>query len=775
MQILASVLFVFTFQHSAAQCIYINEVLINGPGACDGNCNPNTEEWVELYNACTAPVDLSCYMMTDGDFTVTFPTGTIIPSHGFLTIGSVNSGIPIDINIATCNCASGAGIGTFTNTNEQIILLTNSGQVVDAVYWGVGQFPVNINSSIVGTCNSVSANFQSATYQFSLLPSGGANGCTLARVCDGSPLWVERCGNAITGHASNGIVNLDASFTASQTSICSGDCISYTDNSTGGATSWQWIFQGASTSSSTSNEPINICYPTPGNYDVTLIISNSCGADTGISMGYIHVQTGVGGGIFIAGNPTFCEGGNTTLSVPSAFSTYQWYLNGQPISGATSSFYTTQTPGAYYVSVGSGTCLTVSNTVIVSAQNIIDAVISSTVDTLCPGDVAILHSVNIANAYQWLMNGTIVYGQTNASLAITGPGTYQLITTTPQGCSDTSMVYVIIDAGLAAPTTQSSTGAFSFCEGDSITLSVNNNYSNYQWMHYADSLFGENTSSITVTQGGAFSVSLSVNGCIVASTPVMITVNPLPEAHINSSTMIFCEGNTVLLQSINSNFFYQWFLNGNALPDTQAQISAGLAGSYQLLVTSAEGCTALSQAVNLMKSVIVNVQILYDTTAVFCVGNEITLSSSPVSYSTYQWLANNTSSSDLPTYQINSSGNYSLIVTNSDGCSTSSSVELQFHDCGSIYIPNAFSPNGDGINDVFRALGTDIGLFEMWIYNRYGELVFYSNDPRIGWNGTYHLTNAPIGVYVYYFKAKDLSGKEIFYNGSNKGNVILLR
>jgi PKD repeat protein len=340
---------------SSAQCIFINEVMINGPGPCDGSCVPNTEEWVELYNACSTPVDISCYMMTDGDFTVTIPAGTIIPAGGFLTIGSINSGIPIDINLSTCNCTSGAGIGIYSNTSEQIILLDNTGQLIDAIYWGAGQFPVNISSGNVGSCTPVAVNYNSPNASFSQLAGSGSNGCTMARICDGSPDWVQRCNNEITGHSSNGLSDLNVSFSASQTSICAGDCISFTDNSTGGPTTWQWIFQGASTGTSSSNAPVNICYPTPGNYDVTLIISNACGADTGVSIGYIQVQSSSGSGILISGNTTFCQGSTTTLSVPSAFSTYQWYLNNQLISGANASFYTTQTPGSYYVTVGSGT------------------------------------------------------------------------------------------------------------------------------------------------------------------------------------------------------------------------------------------------------------------------------------------------------------------------------------------------------------------------------------------------------------------------------------
>ncbi len=758
-----------------AQCIYINEVMVNGPGGCDGDCNPNTEEWVELFNSCNTPVDISCFMMTDGDFTVTFPSSTIIPALGFLTIGSDNSGIILDINLANCNCTSGAGIGTFTNSNEQIILLNSTGQLVDAIYWGTGQFPVSISSPSIGNCSSLNVNYNVPNSSFSQLPGGGSNGCSIARICDGAPLWIERCSNEITAHSSNEMSNLDVSFFASQTSICAGDCISFTDNSTGVPTSWNWTFQGASTTTSSSNAPTNICYQTPGSYPVTLIITNNCGADTGTALAYIDVQSSSGSGVLISGNLVFCQGANTTLSVPSAFSTYQWFLNGQPISGANSSFYTTQTPGSYFVTVGGGNCITTSDTVVVIENNIVQSVISSTADTLCPGDLATLQSINNTNGYQWLLNGSVLGGQSSSSISINSPGNYQLITITAQGCKDTSDVYQIIDAGASLPPLSSSTGIFSFCEGDNITLSISGNFSDYQWLINNSIIPGATANSLNINQAGSYSVSLLVNGCNATSTPVAVIVNPLPLANIIAPLTVYCNGESIALQSENSADVYQWILNGVELPDSQQQIDVSAAGAYQVFLTSEEGCTALSSAINITESVIEQVTIEYDTTFSFCQGETISLLTFPENYATFQWYLNSVPVSNQKTITASASGNYNVVVTNSDGCVASISANLTFKDCGSIYLPNAFSPNGDGINDVFRPLGNDIGVFEMWIYNRYGEMIFYSNNKKNGWNGTYNKVNAQIGVYVYHFRAFDLSGKELLFNGSNKGNVTLLR
>ena len=89
------------------------------------------------------------------------------------------------------------------------------------------------------------------------------------------------------------------------------------------------------------------------------------------------------------------------------------------------------------------------------------------------------------------------------------------------------------------------------------------------------------------------------------------------------------------------------------------------------------------------------------------------------------------------------------------------------------YVPNAFSPNNDGRNDVFREQGIGIGQFEIEMFNRTGQLVYKSTDPYEVWNGKYFDTGekVPDGVYVYVLKTKDVNNKKHSY----KGHVTLMR
>ena len=125
---------------SFGQCVVINEVMVNAAGACDGSCTPNTAEWIELYNNCPFAWNIECYILSDGDFSVTLPAGTTIPGNGFIVIGSSNSGVPVDVNIGTCGCTTGpnAQVGILTNTAEQLLLFDNIGTIIDGIVWGGG-------------------------------------------------------------------------------------------------------------------------------------------------------------------------------------------------------------------------------------------------------------------------------------------------------------------------------------------------------------------------------------------------------------------------------------------------------------------------------------------------------------------------------------------------------------------------------------------------------------------------------------------------------------
>ena len=110
-----------------------------------------------------------------------------------------------------------------------------------------------------------------------------------------------------------------------------------------------------------------------------------------------------------------------------------------------------------------------------------------------------------------------------------------------------------------------------------------------------------------------------------------------------------------------------------------------------------------------------------------------------------------------------------MTIQGANGCYTHDTVTVIYD--GSIYVANTFTPGGDGINDVFLAYGRDIVEFKMYIFNRWGEQLFFSDDITVGWDGTYKGKLVQTGTYVYKIEYMDIVGDE----GTLYGNVNLLR
>jgi gliding motility-associated-like protein len=115
---------------------------------------------------------------------------------------------------------------------------------------------------------------------------------------------------------------------------------------------------------------------------------------------------------------------------------------------------------------------------------------------------------------------------------------------------------------------------------------------------------------------------------------------------------------------------------------------------------------------------------------------------------------------------------YKVTVTNNSGCSTTDSVFITVKEpCGAVYIPNAFSPNGDGTNDILKVFGNCIQDMQLTIFDRWGNKVFESTNPINGWDGTFKGKPMNTGTYVFSLVVSDMDNNII----NKKGNITLVR
>jgi gliding motility-associated-like protein len=204
-------------------------------------------------------------------------------------------------------------------------------------------------------------------------------------------------------------------------------------------------------------------------------------------------------------------------------------------------------------------------------------------------------------------------------------------------------------------------------------------------------------------------------------------------------------------------FTYLWNPSGN----TTSIINNLSMGSYTVTVTDIEGCTS-SENISISEYGAFTFNLGNDTT--ICSGNGFILS--PGNFAQYNWQDSTIDS----IYKVRSPGVYWVEVTSNAGCKSSDTLQV-IEDClHDIVIPNAFSPNNDGVNDIFIAEAISVKTFKMEIYNRWGEKIFLSNSINQGWKGNFKNHQCETGIYLWRIKYS-VNGKD---QKEKTGTVFLL-
>lgn len=148
-----------------------------------------------------------------------------------------------------------------------------------------------------------------------------------------------------------------------------------------------------------------------------------------------------------------------------------------------------------------------------------------------------------------------------------------------------------------------------------------------------------------------------------------------------------------------------------------------------------------------LKSIKERVPITFDNDKHICKGDKVTLRAA--GGESYLW--SNGATSDSVTVKPPSSTFYTIAVTDEYGRKYYGSINVKVTDCN-LYLPNAFSPNGDGVLDNFKPAFKDVKSYHLMIFSRNGDLVFETKDPDQAWDGSYKGNTAPVGAYIYIIK-----------------------
>ena len=598
----------------------------------------------------------------------------------------------------------------------------------------------------------------------------GANGCTATTTAE-----VENDSSVPTATANNGEVT------------CDNPTVSLNGQSNV-SVSYDW--SGPSGFTSTDANP---AVSTPGTYTLVVTAANGC---TGTAEAEVTVNIAPPGATADGGLIT-CQQPSVTLQggSPTAGVTYSWSGPGGFSSNSQSPSVTVG--GDYTLTVtGQNGCTSFVTVVVNTDADVPTATAEGGTITCLVSEIQLLGSADQAvTTWEWV--GPNGFTSTDQNLNnITVPGTYTLTITTGNGCSASANALVEEDIDL--PTVIIGAPEMLTCDVEMVILDASGSDSGtdftINWTTTNGNFVnGLNSLVPTVNQTGTYVLEIinQANGC-VNSTSVEVTTNgDTPTALSLFIDDNFCfganEGVLVVEGVTGGTPPYLYAINSGAFGTDN--IFSGLApGNYQITVQDVNGCefsdsfpidaptelqvglTAVGIGVNPIPlgddvELVVNLNISPSDVA------SVVWTPEPIMDGCIQPCLTLTDTPNATTF-------YSVTVVDSSGCTASADLVVQVDKSRPVFVPNAFSPNHDGLNDQLVIFGSKSvsSIKSFLIFSRWGEVIYESyqfphSDFDFGWDGTYRGQIMDAGVYTWFAEVEFTDGEVIMY----EGDVTLIR
>lgn len=570
---------------------------------------------------------------------------------------------------------------------------------------------------------------------------------------------------------------------------CDGLTFNFKNNATIDASySYYWDFgvTGITTDTSTQSLP-SYTYPDTGVYIVQLKANNNKGCEDS-AQAQVKIYPGFNTDFSINAsciqNPYFFNDQTTTKY--GYVNTWKWFFgDGIDDSGTgVPPDDTTQNPSHVYADTGTRTIMLIttnSKGCIDTATKALDVTLGPDLqlafpDTLiCSIDTLQLKSSTTTSGatFNWGPLYNIINANSNSPFIYPKKTTQYGITVSYKGCEtkDSVLVNVIDQVDLKLP------GDTTICKTDSIELTPLTNALYFSWspplgLSKTDVEFPVAT-PLTNTN---YALRASVGKCFAVDN-MQVNVVPYPTVKVSDDVSV-CYGATTQLSATIVGSDFSWLpsvslVNANSLtPIAGPQQTT----DYILNVTDTLGCPKpASDTVRVTVVPVVNAFAGNDTVVVRSQPLQLQATGGanykwyPVSGLSDPFISNPVLNlTDQPDTVV-----YNVRVSTPEGCYNTDSIKIIiFNSQPEVFIPSAFTPNGDGRNDVFRPIVAGMKLFMyLRIYNRWGQLLFNSGNPGMGWDGTFKGQKQPGGTYVYVIQAVDYTDKPYF----KKGTVVLIR
>ena len=706
-----------------------NDALCHGMSNGSASVNPSggTPPYSYLWN--NGSTTQSVTGLSSGNYFV-----TVTDREGCVDVQNIYVGqpAPLVLNISTIINTSCVGGG--------------NGSATASAFGGVSPYTYMWNTIPTQT-SQVATGLSAGSYIVTVLDS---NGCTTIVSC------IISDPPAITSTMNSLPVNCFGAGTGSASV-----------NVSGGISPYYYLWSNLQTTASATNL-------SAGTYTITITDANGCSITDTIT---ISQPALLAASISNVQNVSCNHGNNGSASVAGNGGTlpysYLWN-NGQTTASATS-----LSAGSYTVIITDANGCTTFDTITVSQPDVI-LVSTSPDDTICPGNNSIITvsatGGTLPFTYFWQPN--IGFGNSQ-SVNPNTTTTYTAIITDSNGCTSSATTTVLV-YNMNISVLINSTPSICFGQTTTIaaiaSVSGNSTGVTYYWNNNLGNSAGPFTVSPSTTT--TYSVIIT-NVCgATAAANATIVVNQLPQINLWPMTAMGCD--EVIFQftdtnSSNTGSSYYWsFGDGTHSSSSNPSHAYSQTGIYtvNVIVTSPFGCSSQAQTsyvAGVTPSPVADFDIdQYEASIINPVFRFTDLS---VNANTWNWNFGDgqTSIEKNPVHSYKEKGLYTvkLVTTNSGGCIDSIIKLVKIEPEFTFYIPNTFTPDGDHLNDIFTGAGMEIAEFEMQIYDRWGELIYETEELEKGWNGTVKGGDviAQQDVYVYQIKLRDTFKKQHRYTG----------
>ena len=663
---------------------------------------------------------------------------------------------PVDVVSGTPYVPAGIGTATYTLTGSFDASGCSTTETIDVT---VNPLPI-VTASVDFTeiCLGESVIFTGGGADSYAWDMGVTDGVAFVPGGLGLATYTVTGTDAATGCENTASVNVTVNdspvvtATASATDVCDGETVTLTG---GGAASYAWDL------GVTNGVPFT---PPLGTTTYTVLGTTVSGcentASIDITVNALPTVTAS------ADDLVLCEGEDVILTGGGA-DTYVWDLG--VIDGTA---FVPPLGTTTYTVIGTVTASGCqgSATIDITVESTPSVTASSSETSICQGESIILTGGG-ADSYVW--DG----GATNGvSFVPAGVGTIVFTVTgtdAGSGCDNTASVSVTINPN---PVVVASATTTEVCFGESVTL-TGSGADSYSWdggivngVPYSPVALGVTTYTVTGTT--AF-------GCVGTATITISVIDCEPVVPLFSVQSVACVGACIQIndESTGAVVAWSWDFGGAAIPGTSTEQNPVICvtdpGSFTIELTTTSSTGALS-TVSHVVTVYDNPSLVAAKDTIIDLGGQAILVGITPSSGTFEWEP--TQNMDCPDCQItgvnpNESTTYTVYFEDQNGCKASDTVMVLVNFVEGVGVPTAFSPNGDGYNDILFIKGYALESVSLVVYNRYGEIVFETTDQRIGWDGTFKNREENPGVFTWVLYYEFLNGK----TGSQKGNTTLIR